>query len=94
MWPLVSPDKLVYMANQIGKFFASQGEDQAVAGIANHLRKYWDPRMRSTIVDFGAWRARPLISRAPGRWDNESGQSIWMKPPELRLSKKRRKAAA
>jgi FdhD protein len=41
MWPLMSPDKLVYMANQIGKFFASQGEDQAVAGIANHLRKYW-----------------------------------------------------
>jgi formate dehydrogenase subunit delta len=50
MAPLMSPDKLVYMANQIGKFFASQG-DEAVAGIADHLQKYWDPRMRSTIVD-------------------------------------------
>ena len=25
----MSPDKLVYMANQIGKFFASQGQEQA-----------------------------------------------------------------
>jgi len=47
----MSPDKLAYMANQIGKFFASQGDDQAVAGIADHLQKYWDPRMRSAIVD-------------------------------------------
>ena len=30
----MSPDKLVYMANQIGKFFASQGPDKAAAGIA------------------------------------------------------------
>jgi formate dehydrogenase subunit delta len=48
-----SPDtlhKLVYMANQIGKFFASQGEDQAVAGTLDHLKKFWDPRMRAQIV--------------------------------------------
>ena len=45
----MSPDKLVYMANQIGKFFASQGEAQAVAGIASHLEKFWDPRMRRAI---------------------------------------------
>jgi formate dehydrogenase subunit delta len=46
----MSPDKLVYMANQIGKFFASQGEDKAAALIADHLVKFWDPRMRKTIV--------------------------------------------
>jgi formate dehydrogenase subunit delta len=44
-----SPDKLVYMANQIGKFFASQGPDVAVAGIADHIEKFWDPRMRAAI---------------------------------------------
>jgi len=33
----MSPDKLVYMANQIGKFFAHQGEEKAIAGIADHL---------------------------------------------------------
>jgi formate dehydrogenase subunit delta len=46
-----SIDKLVYMANQIGKFFASQGTDQAVAGTANHIAKFWDPRMRAAIFE-------------------------------------------
>jgi formate dehydrogenase subunit delta len=42
--------KLVYMANQIGKFFAPQGEDAAVTGIVDHLKRFWDPRMRKEIV--------------------------------------------
>lgn len=46
----MAPDKLVYMANQIGKFFTSQGHDQAVAGTLDHIKKFWDPRMREAIV--------------------------------------------
>ena len=46
----MSPDKLAYMANQIGKFFAHQKPDDAVASIEDHLRKFWDPRMRRAIV--------------------------------------------
>src|SRR3979490_3244761 len=46
----MSPDRLTYMANQIGKFFQSQGHDKAVPGIADHIRKFWDPRMRLTIL--------------------------------------------
>jgi formate dehydrogenase subunit delta len=42
-------NKLVYMANQIGKFFASQGPEQAVTGTAEHIKKFWDPRMRAAI---------------------------------------------
>jgi len=60
-------DKLVYMANQIGKFFASQGEAQAVAGTATHLEKFWDPRMRSAIiahVDTGGAGLDPVVKRA------------------------------
>lgn len=45
-----SNDKLVYMANQIGKFFASQGGDEAIAGTESHIRKFWDPRMRAAII--------------------------------------------
>ena len=44
-----SPKKLIYMANQIGKFFAPQGHDKTVAGVANHLAKFWDPSMRKKI---------------------------------------------
>jgi len=64
----VSPDKLVYMANQIGKFFAHQGEAKAVAGIADHLAKFWDPRMRAAIQAHvaagGSTGLDPLVLRA------------------------------
>jgi formate dehydrogenase subunit delta len=48
----MSPEKLVYMANQIGRFFAHQGEAQAIASTADHLRKFWDPRMRKAILAY------------------------------------------
>ena len=47
----MSHDRLAYMANQIGRFFAHQKEDQAVASINDHLRKFWDPRMRKQILE-------------------------------------------
>lgn len=46
----MSPDRLVYMANQIGTFFRSQGSDKIVPGVADHIKKFWDPRMRSAIL--------------------------------------------
>jgi formate dehydrogenase subunit delta len=46
----MSPEKLAYMANQIGRFFAHQKHDLAVASIAGHLVKFWDPRMRRDIL--------------------------------------------
>lgn len=42
-------EKLVYMANQIAKNLAVQGEAAAVA-TADHIKKFWDPRMRKRIV--------------------------------------------
>lgn len=46
----MSLDKLIYMANQIGKFFASQGTANAAVGTADHIKKFWDPRMRAQII--------------------------------------------
>jgi len=43
----MSSDRLVMMANQIG---TPQREGDAVAAIADHLQKFWDPRMRAAIV--------------------------------------------
>jgi len=66
----MSPDKLVYMANQIGKFFASQGPDKAVAGVAEHLAKFWDPRMRAAIIahlDAGGVGLDPPVREAVDR---------------------------
>jgi formate dehydrogenase subunit delta len=46
----MQPEKLVMMANQIAKFFATQGEARAVPQIAGHIRQFWDPRMRRAIA--------------------------------------------
>jgi formate dehydrogenase subunit delta len=49
----VNIDNLVKMANQIGTFFESDpSHEQAIQGIANHLLKFWDPRMRQQLVAF------------------------------------------
>jgi formate dehydrogenase subunit delta len=45
-----SPDRLVHMANQIGRFFAVQPGEAAPSHIAEHLCKFWDPRMRAGIL--------------------------------------------
>jgi formate dehydrogenase subunit delta len=45
-----STDRLVMMANQIGKFFVPQQPADPAAAIADHLKKFWDPRMRAAIV--------------------------------------------
>jgi formate dehydrogenase subunit delta len=55
------------MANQIGKFFISQGEAAAVPGIAQHIADFWDPRMRAAIfahLDAGGAGIDPLVKAA------------------------------
>ncbi len=66
----MSPEKLAYMANQIGQFFINQGHDKAVAGVAEHITKFWDPRMRETIVKYleaGGAKLDPCVRDAVGR---------------------------
>jgi formate dehydrogenase subunit delta len=60
-------DKLVYMANQIGAFFKAQDMVTAAAKIAEHITKFWDPRMRRAIVahlDAGGAGLDPAARRA------------------------------
>ena len=45
----MSPEKLVYMANQIATFFRSQPDEAAVAGVADHIKSFWNPVMRRDI---------------------------------------------
>ncbi|MGE0717680.1 MAG: formate dehydrogenase subunit delta [Alphaproteobacteria bacterium] len=46
----MSPDKMIHMANQIAAFFAAQQGDP-VALTADHIAKFWDPRMRRQLID-------------------------------------------
>jgi formate dehydrogenase subunit delta len=44
---------LIHMANQIGSFFEAMPEqDEALQGIAGHLQRFWEPRMRSQLLDY------------------------------------------
>ena len=60
---------LIDMANQIGTFFASMTDRaEAQAGIADHLRRFWAPRMRRALLAAlddpageAAQRALPIV---------------------------------
>jgi formate dehydrogenase subunit delta len=44
-------DKLLRMANQIGDYFESMPDPvEAREGIALHLKKFWEPRMRRELL--------------------------------------------
>lgn len=44
-------DNLVHMANRIGEFFQAYSDRaEASKEIAQHLRKFWEPRMRRELL--------------------------------------------
>lgn len=47
---VMAADRIVVMANQIGDFFAPYPPARRAEGIRNHLRTYWDPRMRAQLL--------------------------------------------
>ena len=49
----MNPKTLVHMANRIGEFFqAMPDRDEALQGVATHIRKFWDPRMRRELLAY------------------------------------------
>ncbi len=65
----MSPENLTMMANQISRFFAHLGPERAPPEIADHLRKFWDPRMRREIIAHVAAGGKgldPLAAAAVG----------------------------
>ncbi|MCJ7994330.1 formate dehydrogenase subunit delta [Rhizobium cremeum] len=60
-------EKLVRMANQIATFFLSQPEGVRVEGVANHINRFWEPRMRRQLfehIDHGGEGLLPLVIEA------------------------------
>ena len=59
--------KIARMANQIGTFFLSKPHDEGVAGVAEHINKFWEPRMRRELfehIDKGGEGLLPLVMEA------------------------------
>lgn len=45
-------DTLIHMANRIGSFFeALPDRQEGLDGVAEHLRRYWEPRMRRQLLE-------------------------------------------
>ncbi|MGS1009697.1 formate dehydrogenase subunit delta [Achromobacter pestifer] len=65
---------LIRMANRIGQFFeAMPDRPEALEGVANHIHKFWEPRMRNELLNFleqspdgdaGSERLHPLVLEA------------------------------
>jgi formate dehydrogenase subunit delta len=48
-------ERLIKMANDIGDFFKAEPvRADAIAGIANHIQRFWEPRMREQILEYVA----------------------------------------
>ncbi len=46
-------ERLIEMANDIANFFRTEpNHADAVKGVANHICKFWDPRMREQILEY------------------------------------------
>ncbi len=43
--------KMIREANQIATFFHSKHHAEGVAGVAEHINKFWEPRMRRQFFE-------------------------------------------
>ena len=65
----MKPDRLIKMANQIGAFFeAMPDHEQAVTGVATHIQRNWESRMRTAllhhVVESGDAELSPIVRDA------------------------------
>jgi formate dehydrogenase subunit delta len=64
---------LVKMANEIGGFFAATPDhEEGINSIAQHLRNFWDPRMRREIIEYAHrddCELKPIVREAVLRLD-------------------------
>jgi formate dehydrogenase subunit delta len=50
----MKPTTMVHKANQIALFFGAYPHDEAVDGIANHISRYWERRIRNQMEQYVA----------------------------------------
>jgi formate dehydrogenase subunit delta len=57
-----TPERLVYMANQIAANLAT--DNDPIAATAEHIRLFWDPRMKQMIASANVRGLSPAASAA------------------------------
>ena len=59
--------RLIRMANQIGTFMLSKPHEEGVHGTAEHINRFWEPRMRRhlfQVLDSGGEGLLPIVIEA------------------------------
>lgn len=70
----MSAERLVSMANQIARFFEGQPGENPAELTANHLKSFWDPRMRAGLlqhVQAGGEGLTPIAASAAALLDRQ-----------------------
>ncbi len=63
----MTESKIIRMANQIASFFETKSEDKAIEGIAEHINKFWERRMRQeffALIENAKNEFHPLVVKA------------------------------
>lgn len=59
--------KMLHRANEIARFWESYPRDEGVAGVREHIQKFWEPRFRQQLVEYartGAPGLHDLVEEA------------------------------
>jgi formate dehydrogenase subunit delta len=49
----VETAKMCHRANEIARFWEPYPREEAVAGVATHLKSFWEPRFLRQLVEYG-----------------------------------------
>ena len=60
----MEPARLRHMAEQIARNFATLDESAAIAATADHIRLFWDPRMKAAILAEDRAALSPVVAAA------------------------------
>jgi formate dehydrogenase subunit delta len=59
--------RLAAMVNQIARNLAVQGEERAITATLQHIREFWDPRMKTAIMACDRSELQPIAAAAIAR---------------------------
>ena len=67
---------MVHKANSIAQFFSPYPREEAITGVAEHLQKFWEPRMRRQLLQYlaeGGSGLHELVPEAARRLRSPAG---------------------
>lgn len=83
---VMSRDRIIEMIRQIEDFFKPYPENRRIEGMRNHLRTYWDPRMRGQLINMsegGKYQFSAAIISAVNLLKDEQTKSSYYGPPKI-----------